>query len=468
MMTNIKLFLGNAKSLNKSFGPTINRAKNILKIQNLFKVNKFFQKAFAAILAVLFIFSIINSVILIQANAMNMHQEVQKDKAQKAQEEWEWKKTQRKKLLSRKQCSDTGLQTKKNAETKLRFEQVSLCLKKYKMSWEDLKSLEILNFKVDFRTEIEQRIKKLEDDIARLKEKFNYLFYSYKNIGHDESGRSISVDEIEKIRKDEYEVFLNEFMKELREIEKVIEKESKKFGLDCENVLISIEEIVNHEKEAGEKEFEETKKKLENIEYYFLSEIKKIKEKEKLRKEKSKIDDDKDQYDKICHSSNRFLTELKSLKGHLSRSLASFGSDYFFSVEQIQKSYASICEEFQKKFEEFKKSREAEIEFEEKIRELEICFEKIRKYLVKFKFNYENLAIKLLEIEIQFEKDTKNLVNEFYTIVIGRILYRGFFIEWPEIKSEINIEFETIVKNLKNEFNRLGYVFELKLEIERP
>ncbi|MDR1364458.1 MAG: hypothetical protein LBJ32_02375 [Oscillospiraceae bacterium] len=69
-MENVKLFLGSVKSPNKLL-KLINRAKSILKIQNLFKVNKFFQKILAASLSALFVVYSAGFVSLKQVGAMD-------------------------------------------------------------------------------------------------------------------------------------------------------------------------------------------------------------------------------------------------------------------------------------------------------------------------------------------------------------------------------------------------------------
>ncbi|MDR1364925.1 MAG: hypothetical protein LBJ32_04815 [Oscillospiraceae bacterium] len=74
-----------SKNLNKPI-KLINRAKNILKIQNLFKVNNFFQKVLATSLSTLFVVYSVNFVSLNQTGAMDGISESQSQISTCAQE----------------------------------------------------------------------------------------------------------------------------------------------------------------------------------------------------------------------------------------------------------------------------------------------------------------------------------------------------------------------------------------------
>ncbi|MDR1364245.1 MAG: hypothetical protein LBJ32_01245 [Oscillospiraceae bacterium] len=74
-MANSKIFLGSVKSPNKLL-KLINRAKSILKIQNLFEVNKFFKKALAMSLSALFVIHSVSFVSLNCVGAMNFTMKV--------------------------------------------------------------------------------------------------------------------------------------------------------------------------------------------------------------------------------------------------------------------------------------------------------------------------------------------------------------------------------------------------------
>ncbi|MDR1364821.1 MAG: hypothetical protein LBJ32_04270 [Oscillospiraceae bacterium] len=67
-MANNKIFLGSVKSPN--FLKLINRAKSILKIQNLFKVKKFFKKALVTSLSTLFVVYSVSFISLNRVGAM--------------------------------------------------------------------------------------------------------------------------------------------------------------------------------------------------------------------------------------------------------------------------------------------------------------------------------------------------------------------------------------------------------------
>ncbi|MDR1364135.1 MAG: hypothetical protein LBJ32_00655 [Oscillospiraceae bacterium] len=69
-MANIKSLLGSVTSKKSKLLELTNRAKDILKIQNLFKVNKFLQKDFVASLLTLFMIHNVGFVSLNQIGAM--------------------------------------------------------------------------------------------------------------------------------------------------------------------------------------------------------------------------------------------------------------------------------------------------------------------------------------------------------------------------------------------------------------
>ncbi|MDR1364460.1 MAG: hypothetical protein LBJ32_02385 [Oscillospiraceae bacterium] len=69
-MANNKIFLGSVKSPNNLL-KLINRAKSILKIQNLFEVNKFLKKAFATSFSALFVVYSVGFASLKQVGAMD-------------------------------------------------------------------------------------------------------------------------------------------------------------------------------------------------------------------------------------------------------------------------------------------------------------------------------------------------------------------------------------------------------------
>ncbi|MDR1364398.1 MAG: hypothetical protein LBJ32_02070 [Oscillospiraceae bacterium] len=64
--------LNSVKKLKEVIRTIDKSSKSILKIQNLFKVNKFFQKTLATSLAALFTISIMKSESLIKVNALQI------------------------------------------------------------------------------------------------------------------------------------------------------------------------------------------------------------------------------------------------------------------------------------------------------------------------------------------------------------------------------------------------------------